>query len=200
MAAKKAEKDSKGEANYQSRDIWSRTTSLNGYAVDELRSVLQKSVRRGWVEEAALAAYELFATSAETEEVLWRRLEIIATEDVGLGLPTAPAIIEALNRQRQRMEDRQDRWIYCAHAVRLLATAKKDNMSMELAGWTREVVARGERKVDVQDFMIDMHTRRGVEKGRDKAQWWREGARLENRIEGYDSKWGDYLRKLDGVK
>jgi replication-associated recombination protein RarA len=200
MAAKKVEKDSKGEVNYQSRDIWSRTTSLNGYAVDELRSVLQKSIRRGWVEEAALAAYELFATSAETEEVLWRRLEIIATEDVGLGLPTAPAIIEALNRQRQRMEDRQDRWIYCAHAVRLLATAKKDNMSMELAGWTREVVAQGERKVDVQDFMIDMHTRRGVEKGRDKAHWWREGARLENRIEGYDSKWGDYLRKLAGVK
>jgi replication-associated recombination protein RarA len=200
MSAKKTGNHSKREANYQSRDIWSRTTSINGYAIDELRSVLQKSIRRGWVEDAALAAYELFATGAETEEVLWRRLEIIATEDVGLGLPTAPAIIEALNRQRQRMEDRQDRWIYCAHAVRVLATAKKDNMSMELAGWTREVVARGERKVDVKDFMIDMHTRRGVKKGRDKVHWWREGARLENRSEGYESKWGDYLRKLDGVK
>ena len=188
------------EANYQSQDIWSRTTTQNGYQVDELRSVLQKSIRRGWVEEAALAAYELFVSGAETEEVLWRRLEIIATEDVGLGLVTAPAIIEALNRQRQRMADRGDRWIYCAHAVRVLATARKDNMSMELAGWTREVSIRGERKVEVQDFMLDIHTQRGVGMGRDKAHWWREGARLENRIEGYDSKWGDYLRKLDGVK
>jgi replication-associated recombination protein RarA len=188
------------EANYQSQDIWSRTTTQNGYQVDELRSVLQKSIRRGWVEEAALAAYELFVSGAETEEVLWRRLEIIATEDVGLGLVTAPAIIEALNRQRQRMADRGDRWIYCAHAVRVLATARKDNMSMELAGWTREVSVRGERKVEVQDFMLDIHTQRGVGMGRDKAHWWREGARLENRIEGYDSKWGDYLRKLDGVK
>jgi replication-associated recombination protein RarA len=189
-----------GEANYQSQDVWSRTTTQNGYRVDELRSVLQKSIRRGWVEEAALAAYELFASGAETEEVLWRRLEIIATEDVGLGLVTAPAIIEALNQQRQRMADRGDRWIYCAHAVRVLATARKDNMSMELAGWTREVSIRGERKVEVQDFMLDMHTQRGVSMGRDKAHWWQEGARLENRTEGYDSKWGDYLRKLDGVK
>lgn len=73
-------------------------------------------------------------------------------------------------------------------------------MSMELAGWTRAVVARGERKVEVQDFMIDLHTRRGVSMGRDKAQWWKEGARLENRMDGYDPKWGDYLRKLDGAK
>ena len=97
------------------------------------------------------------------------------------------------------MQDRGDRWIYCAHAVRLLASAQKDNMSMELAGWTREVVARGERKVEVQDFMLDLHTRRGVDLGRGKAHWWNEGARLENRIPGYDAKWGDYLRKLDGA-
>jgi replication-associated recombination protein RarA len=190
----------KGEPNYQSQDVWSRTTSANGHSIDQLRSVLQKSIRRGWVEEAALAAYELFSSGPETEEVLWRRLEIIATEDVGFGLPTAPAIIEALNQQRQRMTDRGDRWIYCAHAVRLLATSPKDNMSMELAGWTRQVVARGERKVEVQDFMLDLHTREGASMGRGKAHWWKEGARLENRIADYNPKWGDYLRKLDGVK
>lgn len=192
--------DAKEQPNYQSQDVWSRTTSINGYSIDELRSVLQKSIRRGWVEEAALAAYELYSSGADAEEMLWRRLEIIATEDVGLGLPTAPAIIEAINNQRKRMEDRADRWIYTAHAVRLLATAPKDNMSMELAGWTREVVARGERKVEVQDFMLDLHTRRGVAMGRGKEHWWNEGARLENRIPGYHSKWGDYLRRLDGAK
>jgi replication-associated recombination protein RarA len=186
--------------NYQSGDVWSRTVTANGFAVDELRSVLQKSIRRGLVEEAALAAYELFSNGVETEEVLWRRLEIIATEDVGLGLVSAPAIVEALYAQASRMVDRGDRWIYCAHAVRLLATAPKDNMSMELAGWTREVVERGERKVVVEDYMVDVHTRRGAEMGRDAAHWWNEGARLSDRIPGYDSKWGDYLRKLAGAE
>jgi replication-associated recombination protein RarA len=180
--------------------VWSRAVTANGFAVDELRSVLQKSIRRGRVEEAALAAYELFANGLETEEVLWRRLEIIATEDVGLGLPSAPAIIDALYAQATRMLDRGDRWIYCAHAVRLLATAPKDNMSMELAGWTQAVVENGERRPVVEDFMIDVHTRRGAQMGRDAAHWWNEGAKLSNRAPGYDPKWGDYLRTRAGAK
>jgi replication-associated recombination protein RarA len=186
--------------NYQSGDVWSRATTANGFAVDELRSVLQKSIRRGLVEEAALAAYELFANGLETEEVLWRRLEIIATEDVGLGLPSAPAIIDALYAQATRMLDRGDRWIYCAHAVRVLATAPKDTMSMELAGWTKAVVAKGERRPIVEDYMLDVHTRRGAQMGRDEAHWWNEGARLRDRIPGYESKWGDYLRQQAGAK
>ena len=186
--------------NYQSGDVWSRTVTVNGFAVDELRSVLQKSIRRGLAEEAALAAYELFANGQETEEVLWRRLEIIATEDVGMGLVNAPAIIEALYAQASRMVDRGDRWIYCAHAVRLLASAPKDNMSMELAGWTKAVVERGERQPVVEDYMVDVHTRRGAEMGRDVAHWWNEGAQLRNRIAGYDPKWGEYLRKLAGAE
>ena len=186
--------------NYQSGDVWSRATTVNGFAVDELRSILQKSIRRGLVEEAALAAYELFANGPETEELLWRRLEIIAAEDVGLGLPTAPALIEALYAQAGRMLDRGDRWIYCAHALRLLATAPKDGMSMELAGWARAVMERGERKPVVEDYMLDLHTRRGAEMGRDLAHWWNQGARLRNRIAGYNPKWGDYLRRLAGAE
>jgi replication-associated recombination protein RarA len=186
--------------NYQSGDVWSRATTVNGFAVDELRSILQKSIRRGLVEEAALAAYELFANGLETEELLWRRLEIIASEDVGLGLPTAPAVIEALYAQARRMLDRGDRWIYCAHAVRLLATAPKDGMSMELAGWARAVADRGERKPVVEDYMLDLHTRRGAEMGRDLAHWWNQGAHLRNRIPGYNPKWGDYLRQLAGAE
>jgi replication-associated recombination protein RarA len=74
----------------QHEDVWSRATTVNGYAADEVRSVLQKSIRRGWVEEAVLAAYELYDSGPESEEMLWRRLEIIAAEDVGLGLVEAP--------------------------------------------------------------------------------------------------------------
>src|SRR6202167_4939041 len=107
------------EPNYQSQDVWSRTTSANGYGIDELRSVLQKSIRRGWVEDAALAAFELFPPGAGRLWALGRRLEIIAAEDVGLGLVNAPAISEALNQARQRIPDPGERWIFRAHAVRL---------------------------------------------------------------------------------
>ena len=186
--------------NYQSQDLWSRTTSAHGYAVDELRSVLQKSIRRGLLEEAMLAGYELFASGAETAEMLWRRLEIIATEDVGFGVPEGPAIVEALYQQQKRMEDGGDRWMYAAHAIRLLATARKDRLTMELAGWAREVLTRGERRIEVEDYHLDMHTRRGVAMGRGSEQWWREGARLDNQIEGVPTKYGDYLRARYGGK
>lgn len=182
--------------NYQSQDLWSRATSVNGYPFDELRSVLQKSIRRGWIEDAVLAAYEFFSSGAEAEEVLWRRLEIIATEDVGFGLIEAPAILEALNAQRLRMVDRGDRWMYSVHAVRLLTTAKKDNTTMELATWAQFAVARGERRVEVKDFQIDMHTRRGAAMGRDVAHWWTEGAKLENRLSEQRTPWGKYLDNL----
>jgi replication-associated recombination protein RarA len=179
--------------NYQSQDVWSRATSVNGYPFDELRSVLQKSIRRGLLEEAVLAAFEFFSSGTEAEEVLWRRLEIIATEDVGFGLIEAPAILEALNAQRLRMADRGDRWMYSVHAVRLLATAKKDNTSMELATWAQFVTARGERKVEVEDYMVDLHTRRGAAMGRDVAHWWNDGAKLRNRLSEEQSPWGKYL-------
>ena len=183
-------------ANYQSKDLWSRSTTIHGYAADEVRSVLQKSIRRGWIEDAALAAYELFASGKEAEDMLWRRLEIIATEDVGFGLMEAPLLIEALHAQRMRMADPGDGWIYVAHAVRLLATAKKDRTSMELAGWAKEVVDRGERSVEVKDFMVDLHTHRGAAMGRGTAHWWNDGARLENEVGGFETKWGEYLRNI----
>jgi replication-associated recombination protein RarA len=182
--------------NYQSQDVWSRATSVNGFPFDELRSVLQKSIRRGWLEDAVLAAYEFFSSGPEAEEVLWRRLEIICTEDVGFGMIEAPAILEALNQQRLRMVDRGDRWMYSVHAVRLLATAKKDNTSMELACWAQFATASGERKVEVKDFMVDLHTKRGAAMGRDVAHWWNDGAKLSNKLNEEQTPWGKYLDEL----
>lgn len=181
----------------QHEDVWSRTTTVGGFAADEIRSVLQKSIRRGLVEDAVLAAYELYETGPESEEMLWRRLEIIASEDVGLGLMEAPTLVEALNSQRVRVPVGTDRWIFAVHAVRLLATAPKDRTSTDLAQWAREVVKRGDRRVEVQDFHVDYHTRRGTEMGRGPDHWLAAGGgKLENEVEGLETKWGDYVRKI----
>jgi hypothetical protein len=181
----------------QHDDIWSLTKTINGFAVDEIRSVLQKSIRRGLVEEASLAAYELYVTGPEAEELLWRRLEIIATEDVGLGLINAPVLLEALNTQRLRIPHGFDRWIYSVHAIRLLCTAKKDRTTTELAAWTQTVVERGERIVEVHDYQVDFHTRRGTLMGRGRDHWRTTGGGvLENQVEGLETRWGDYLRKI----
>jgi replication-associated recombination protein RarA len=178
----------------QHEDTWSRARTIHDLAVDEIRSVLQKSIRRGDVEEAVLAAHELYETGPEVEELLWRRLEIIATEDVGMGMPDAPVLIEALNSQRLRIPHTPDRWIFAVHAVRLLAQAPKDRTSTDLAGWASTIVASGERMVEIQDFHVDHHTRRGVALGRGPDFWLEHGGgELKDEID-VDTRWGDYVR------
>lgn len=180
---------------HHSEDQWTRVVTLNGLRADEVRSMLQKAIRRGWLEQAVLAAYELYATGPEAEELLWARLDIIAAEDVGFGLITAPAIIEALGAQRRRYPRSGDRWLFAAHAVRVLATATKDRTSAELGSWAMEVVDGGERRVEIDDLAIDMHTLRGVAKGRDLAHFLLEGAVVFPELEGRDTTWGDELRR-----
>ena len=62
-----------------------------GYRVDEVTSALQKEIRRGrerealhWATELAVAGYTNYC---------WKRLRIIASEDVGLGEPMMAVLI-----------------------------------------------------------------------------------------------------------
>ncbi|MBV9353930.1 MAG: AAA family ATPase [Chloroflexi bacterium] len=156
---------------------------------------MQKSIRRGLVENAALVAYELYASGAEAEDQVWSRLRIISVEDVGFGNLNAPLLIQALDEFR-RSTSRQtpDRLIFLVHAVRVLATSQKDRTSDEMATWVRQAVERGEAQPDVFDVALDMHTRRGREMGRDFRHWFAEGARVENEIPDRDLT---YRRRLE---
>ena len=176
-------------------DPWARVRTRHDLPADHVRSMLQKAIRRGWLEEAVLAAYELYATSPEAEELLWARLDIIAAEDIGFGLIEAPAIIAALGDQRRRYPRSGDRWLFAAHAVRVLATATKDRTTGELGSWAMEVVESGERVVAIHDVAVDMHTEEGVAHGRDEAHFYAEGADVSPELEGRDTTWGDYLRR-----
>lgn len=164
-------------------DPWARVQTVHGFAADELVSTLQKSIRRGLVENAVLVAYEMFASGPEFEDHVWRRLEIISVEDVGLGRADAPVIVRALEELRRAApRESPDRLIYLVHAVRLLALNPKDRTSDEMATWVRRVVDDGSARPEVFDDMLDMHTRRGQEMGRDFLHWFTQGARVENEL------------------
>lgn len=165
------------------RDPWTRVESVHGFPADELISALQKSIRRGMAENAALVAYEMYATSEELENVAWKRLAVISVEDVGFGNPTAPVAVHALDDFRRRI-DRTigDRLLYLIHAVRVLALSQKDRSSDEMTNWIRDAADRGEAKPEIFDDVLDMHTRRGQELGRDFAHFFRSGAQVENEL------------------
>jgi replication-associated recombination protein RarA len=160
-------------------DPWTQVTTRRGFPADEVISALQKEIRRGHTENAALLAYELATTSRELEQKMWDRLCIISVEDIGFGDVSAPVLIEALDRLRQRFQYGEgDRTIFAIHAVRYLSGCSKDRGSDEMLNWMRMSDAKPESHPVIPDYAIDMHTRRGIELGRGTLEFWNEGSRV----------------------
>jgi replication-associated recombination protein RarA len=178
----------------QPPDPWQRTTTEHGFFADEVISALQKSIRRAILENALLLGWEMYVTSDELEEKLWSRLCVIAVEDIGLGNPQAPILIETLYRQHQRYQRTSgDRFLFAAHAIRVLATSEKDRTSDDLVNWAKQSVALGERRPEIPDFALDMHTRRGQEMGRDYRFFMEEASRVEPEMTNRDQTWRNWI-------
>jgi len=178
----------------QAPDPWQRTTTEHGFPADEVISALQKSIRRGMVENALLLGWEMYLTSGEMEEMLWSRLCVIAVEDVGYGNLDAPVLTETLYQQHQRYPRPQhDRFLFAAHAIRVLASGQKDRTTDDMVNWAKHSVAFGERTAEIPDFALDMHTRRGAEMGRDYRWFIEEASKVSPQIEGRDETYRNWI-------
>lgn len=168
-------------------DPWTQTRTVRGFPADEVISALQKEIRRGNVENAALLAFEMASTSRELEQKMWDRLCVISVEDIGFGELSAPVLIESLDRLRQRFQYGEgDRTVFAIHAVRYLATRMKDRSSDEMLNWMRMASERGGARPEIPDYAIDMHTGRGIAQGRGPEDFWFEGSRVNPELVGRD--------------
>ena len=187
----------RGRVPDYAEDPWTRVKSRNGIAVDELRSALQKSIRRGLLENALLVGYEMFQTGPEAERMLWERLLIISVEDVGLGRPDAPVLVNALHQMHTEFAwPGGDRFLFAAHAIRVLATSPKDRTTDELANLIAHKVDVDGVRPDVPDVALDVHTRRGQLMGRGLVHFLEEGAQVENELPGRDLSYRKRLLAL----
>ena len=159
---------------------FSELHTLAGYACGEASSALQKSIRRGLEREAMFWASELDLSGYGN--YVWKRLRIIASEDVGLADPQAVLLTRALyeNWLEQRKADKGDSEtcaLYLLHAVMVLARAKKSR----IVDHALMVMYEGEREpVEVPDFALDRHTGRGRRMGRGYDHFFEEGTVLAN--------------------
>jgi replication-associated recombination protein RarA len=178
----------------QPPDPWQRTTTEHGFPADEVISALQKSIRRGMVDNALLLGWEMYLTSPEMEEMLWSRLGVISVEDVGYGNLHAPILVDTLYRMHQRYPRPQhDRFLFAAHAIRVMASGPKDRTTDDMVNWTKNAVALGEARADIPDFALDMHTRRGQEMGRDYRWFIEEASRVVPEIADKDQRYRQWI-------
>ena len=175
-------------------DPWQNVRTLHDLPADEVISGLQKCLRRGLAEQALLIAYEMYLTSKELEEMLWSRLCVIAVEDVGAGNIMLPVIVDTLFRTHERYpRPVGDRFLFAAHAIRLIAESPKDRTTDDMVNFARLENQVRDHAPDVPDFAIDMHTKRGAEMGRGYEHFMKEASRVENAIAPSDPSYRERI-------
>lgn len=181
-------------------DPWSKIITKNGYAGDEVISSLQKSIRRGLEEQACMFAYEMYISSPELEEKMWRRLVTISVEDIGMGEPMAAMMINNLNIMRKNFDYADgDRPMFFIHAIRYLCASKKDRSSDLLKNIVIKSFAMG-RLPEIPDYALDKHTQRGLEMGRDSFHFLNEASQVTNEAKidnNYKERYAEILEDYD---
>lgn len=149
--------------------------TAGGHPFDEATSSLQKAIRRGQEFEAVYWAQEL---ESKFYKYIWRRLEVISHEDIGLANPQA--VIFVRTAKEQYMEMRKDKHkifsLALINAVVYLCRSPKTRLADHLLC---AVYGNSELKLDPPDEALDMHTRRGRKMGRGLDHFYDEAAKIK---------------------
>lgn len=160
-----------------------------GYKLDEVVSALQKEIRRGNELMANYWAFEL--NDSGFWRYCFRRLQVIAGEDIGLANPEAMILVSSvysslLAQDKVKKIIQVDNNILGFVAI-YFARSQKNRHVDYLGGILYKRKEQG-WKPDVPDYCIDQHTERGRAMGKDDNEFFREGSRIANKksVEGED--------------
>ena len=164
-------------------------TTPNGYEFSEVASALQKCIRRGNEELAMYFAIEMIAGGYA--DYMWRRLTIIASEDIGIADPFCAVLINALrqnaevSRGNAKKMELNDQLEPLQEAILYMCRTQKTRYGDDFMCYVNTRRNRG-WKPEIPDEALDMHTKRGKLKGRGEINFCQEGAMLSNeaKIEG----------------
>lgn len=181
------------------------------YSFDEVASALQKTIRRGLEYEACWWAFIMHESSYY--KYVWKRLAVIASEDIGNATPEAAMLVHSLQQNYHYTitaanRNKNDALVFIFQAVMFMCRAVKSREADSLVNLIRVQYERGTRH-DIPEFAIDFHTRRG------RAQHgnWNDGSQED--IDRRQRMWFDKfslvepdigdryvaeLRKLKGVE
>ena len=175
--------------------------TCHDFPADQVISALQKEIRRGHTENAALLAYEMLTTSDELEAKLWQRLQVISVEDIGYGQLDAPVLVHTLFQMHHNFARPQgDRFLFALHAVRFLCGCMKDRSSDEMQSWVKHTVETNGHRPVIPDYAIDMHTAEGRQRGRGIRHFLEEGALVSPELTGREQTYRQRLLALLDTK
>jgi replication-associated recombination protein RarA len=179
------------------RDPWVDVKTFHGFQADHVISALQKEIRRGNTENAALLAYEMIITSPALEDYLWHRLKVISVEDIGFGELLAPVLVQNLFEMASACERAVgERKLYAVHAVRYLCRCQKDRSTDEMINWINHSSKLIKALPTIPDYALDMHTAEGRKIGRGRRHFFEEASRIVPELPDRDRTYLERIMKM----
>ena len=181
-----------------SYDPYENVMTRNGLHADEVISALQKSIRRADEDTAIRCGYEMYVTSMELENYLWRRLAVISVEDIGFGEPTAPILIQTLKQMREEFPYSLSgsRALFLFQAIRYLCKCEKERSSDTVKTIVIEEYKRGQYAKIPSDYDIyDWHTKKGKERGRTYLDFLEKFTDVTPFMDKYDPELKEILKQ-----
>ncbi len=152
----------------------------NGHSFFEVVSSLIKTIRRDYEEEALYWAFEL----EDNPRYLWKRLLIMAVEDIGLANFNAVVVVGSLKEAyfNGLLNDKGAGRLFIAMAVlylcrspknRLLDYVVMEHFEKRVKGW----------KLEIPQFALDVHTSKGRRLGKTTEDFLTDGSLESNVVE-----------------
>jgi replication-associated recombination protein RarA len=144
--------------------------------------------------------YEAVHFAAELEEfnptMLWNRLKIIASEDIGPANATIPLLVDYLQKQYQTEKVKlaeNSHKLYLTNAVVCLCRSQKSRITDDLQ--TIVYTERENSKLPpIPEFALDKHTAHGKAMGKDTDDFYSEGNKIVN--EAFPNPYTEKAKKL----
>ncbi len=153
----------------------------NGYDFFEVSSAFQKSIRRGLEEEAIYWGLEFFESGFH--KYAWKRMMVMAAEDVGLANPNLIVQIKSLVDTDEWIQ-KQDKEkapsiLHFFLAVLLCVRSPKSRIVDNALIYYAKQRERGMR-LEIPDYCLDKHTRRGKMRGKSWNDFYHNASKLNN--------------------
>ncbi len=131
--------------------------------------------------------YEAAHFAVELEEfnptMLWNRLKIIASEDIGPANPVMPLLIDYLQKQylTEKSKLAENGYKLCLiNAVVCLCRSQKSRITDDLLTVVYTERERDGKFLPIPDFALDKHTARGKAMGKGIDDFFNEGNKVNN--------------------
>lgn len=156
--------------------------TINGRNALTMLSAMQKGIRRGLERFAMRCAVELGLTSKNYLTMVCNRLELISHEDIGIRDPALIPLVKACCEQAREWHGSPGKWpMAIGSAIRAMSRSRvKSREGDHFQGVVVAEVGQhtaGDSGI-LPDWVYDMHTTRGQQKGRGVAHFRKSSAQL----------------------